>query len=142
MVLSEGNGYLEITDAIGRSRILGPPVALALTGEDVHDRTGHRPSEDAGLLRLVRVDGDDGPAALLPQTLLLLVRLGERGDEGLVLVVVDVEAEGEPPGDGGVHLRRVAAVDAVAGNDVGICRKEISSLQTGRGRWMQNSPEK
>ena len=89
----------------------------------MHDRAGHRSPEDAGLLRLVRVDRDDGPAALLPSPLLLLVTLREGGDEGLVLVVVDVESERVPPGDG-VHLGRVAAVDAVAGNDVGICGEE------------------
>ena len=89
----------------------------------MHDRAGHSSPKDAGLLRLVRVDRDDGPAALLPSPLLLLVTLREGGDEGLVLVVVDVESERVPPGDG-VHLGRVAAVDAVAGNDVGICGEE------------------
>lgn len=100
---------------------MGPVAALALAGEHVHDRAGHRSPEDARLLRLIRVDRDDGAAALLPPSpLLLLVALRECGHEGLVLVVVDVEAEREPPGVG-VHLGRVAAVNAVAGNDVGIC---------------------
>ena len=86
----------------------------------MHDRAGHRSPEDAGLLRLVRVDRYDGAAASRSRALLLPVAIRrECGDKGLVLVVVDVEAERVPPGRG-VHLRRVAAVDAVAGNEVGI----------------------
>ena len=115
--------YLEIADAIRRSRVLGPTATLALRREDVHDRAGHRSPEDAGLLRLVRVDRDDGAAAHRPRPLLPPVAIRrEGGDEGLVFVVVDVEAERVPPGRGH-HLRRVAAVDPVAGNEVGICGK-------------------